>query len=169
MTRTILGTMVAAAAIAGCASTPQPTPLAGPPGEIAALEGEWIGEYNAYDPSRRSGTLLFRLEADQDTAYGDVLMHLGGQETAPVIPLTTDPWDDVAPMHLLHVTFVPSADGSVFGRLDTYNDPLCGCEVRTTFTGHVQGNFIEGSYTTEHLNGADRTTGRWRVVRTFPD
>lgn len=169
MLRAISGTLVAAALTAACSSTPQPIPLTGAPADVQALEGEWIGEYHSYDQSGRSGTILFRLEAGQDTATGDVLMHVAGRETADVIPFTTDPWANVSPDQVLNVTFVRAAGGTVFGQLDTYNDPVCGCEIRTTFTGRVKGNLIEGTYTSEHLNGADRTTGRWRVVRSFPD
>ena len=169
MTRTILATTIAAASIAACSGTPQPVPLSGAPADIQALEGEWIGEYHAYDASDRSGTILFRLEAGQDTAHGDVLMHIAGRETADVIPMTTDPWDDVAPEQVLTITFVRAAGGSIYGRLDPYNDPVCGCEMKTTFTGRIKGNLIEGTYISQHVNGADKNTGRWRVVRSFPD
>ncbi len=169
MLRAILATTVAAITLAACSSTPQAIPLTGAPADIGALEGEWIGEYHSYDTSGRSGTILFRLEAGQDTAQGDVLMHIAGRETAEVIPFTTDPWANVAPDQVLTVTFVRAAGGTVYGELDIYNDPVCGCEIRTTFTGRVKGNLVEGTYTSEHLNGADQTTGRWRVVRSFPD
>lgn len=170
MTRTILGPMIAmTVVVAACSTNPEPIPLSGPPADLQALEGEWVGQYHSYDASGRSGTILFRLEAGQDTARGDVLMHVAGRETADMVPLTTDPWANVAPDQVLKVTFVRAAGGTVHGRLDTYNDPVCGCEMRTTFTGRVQGNLIEGTYNSQHLNGADHTEGRWRVVRSFPD
>lgn len=167
MLRAILGTMITASLAAACSSAPQPIPLSGAPADIQALEGEWIGEYHSYDQSGRSGTILFRLEAGQDTARGDVLMHIAGRETAEVIPLTTDPWANVSPEQVLNITFVRAAGGTVFGRLEPYHDPVCGCEIDTRFTGRMKGNLIEGTYTSVHVNGADRTTGRWRVVRSF--
>ena len=166
--RMFLGILGAGFVVAACSTNPQPAPLSGS-ADIQALEGEWIGEYHSYETGGRSGTILFRLEADQDTARGDVLLHVAGGETASVIPFTTDPWDDVSPDQLLTVRFVRGPEGAILGRVDTYNDPVCGCEVRTTLTGRIQGNLFEGTYTTEHLTGADRTHGRWRVVRTFPD
>lgn len=169
MSRAILGTLIAVAFTAACASTPQPVPLSEEQADIQTLDGEWIGEYHAYDPSDRSGTILFRLQAGQDTARGDVLMHLGGRETAEMIPMTTDPWADVAEDQILTVTFVRAAGGAVHGQMDVYNDPVCGCEIRTTFTGRAKGNLMEGTYTSVHVNGADRTVGAWRVVRSFPD
>lgn len=167
MQRAILGTMIMASLAAACASTPEAIPLSGAPADIQALEGEWIGEYHSYEASGRNGTILFRLQAGQDTARGDVLMHITGRETADIIPFTTDPWADVSPDQVLTVTFVRAAAGTVFGQLDPYNDPVCGCELRTTFSGKVKGNLIEGTYTSDHVNGGDQTTGRWRVVRTF--
>ena len=168
MPRAILGTLTATALVAACSTNPQPTPLSGEPANIQALDGQWIGEYHSYDPSDRSGTLLLRLAAGQDTARGDVLLHIAGRETAAMVPLTTDdPWADVSDEQTLDVTFVRAAGGAVFGKLDIYNDPVCGCEVRTTLTGRIKGNLLEGTYITEHVNGADRHTGRWRVVRSF--
>jgi hypothetical protein len=78
-----------------------------------------------------------------------------------------DPWANVPSDRLLTITFVRAAGGTVFGRLDPYNDPVCGCELKTTFTGHIKGNLIEGSYASEHVTGGDRVEGRWRVVRSF--
>lgn len=169
MLRAFLGTTIVATLVAACSTAPQPIPLSGAPADIQALEGEWIGEYHSYSQSGRSGTILFRLEAGQDTARGDVLMHIAGRETAEVIPFTTDPWANVSPDQVLTVTFVRAAGGSVFGQLDPYNDPVCGCEIKTTFSGHVKGNLVEGTYTSVHVNGADKATGRWRVVRSFQD
>ncbi|NIP81707.1 MAG: hypothetical protein GWM90_21815, partial [Gemmatimonadetes bacterium] len=74
-----------------------------------------------------------------------------GRETAEVLPYTGDPWADVPADRVLTITFVRSAGGTVFGRLDPYNDPVCGCEMRTTFTGRVKGNLVEGTYTSEHI------------------
>lgn len=170
MFRASLGTMAVAAFAAACSSnTPQVIPLSGEPADISALEGQWIGSYHAYNPSGRSGTILFRIQAGQDTARGEVLMHVAGRETAEIIPFTTDPWADVSPDQILEVTFVRAAGGTVFGRFDIYNDPVCGCEIRTTLTGRINGDLLEGTYNSAHLNGADRTTGRWRVVRSFVD
>lgn len=156
---------VLALAVAACGGTPEVVPLSGEPADIQALEGEWAGEYHAYAASGRSGTIFFRLEAGADTATGDVLMHVGGRETAGAIPVQGDPWAQASHDQILSITFVRAGGGSVFGKLDPYPDPICGCELSTTFSGRVEGRVIEGTYTSEHVNGGDRTTGRWRVVR----
>ncbi len=156
---------LAAGALIACGTpTPGPMPISGTPADIAALEGEWSGEYHSYVESGRSGTIHFRLVAGQDTARGDVLMHIAGRETADALP-RHDPWVDVAPARILHVTFVRAAGSTLYGRLDPYSDPVCGCEVETTFTGRVRGDLLEGNFISQHLNGADRIEGRWRVLR----
>ena len=170
MQRVQLGIIAFAAFAVACASSgPRAEPISGPPADLDALVGEWIGEYHTYSEAGRSGTLLFRLEAGEDTIRGDVLMHIAGRETAPLIPFTTDPWANVAEDQLLSVTFVRAAGGTVYGELAPYEDPICGCLLHTAFTGRVRGNLLEGTYTSEHVNGGDRATGRWRVVRTFQD
>ena len=165
MPRAFGAAALAAILAAACGQTPRPVPISGSPADLSALEGEWVGEYHALGESGRSGTILFRLEAGADTATGDVLMHIAGRETAEILPFTGDPWSNVPEDRILTVSFVRAAGGTVYGRLDPYNDPVCGCEMKTTFTGRVKGNLIEGSYTSEHLNGGDRSEGLWRVVR----
>ena len=150
------------------APQPQPVPIQGTPADISALEGEWAGEYHAYAQHGRSGTLFLRLDAEADTAVGEVLMHVEGREVAGAIPLE-DPWQNVATDQILTITFVRAAGGTVFGSLDPYYDPVCGCEMTTTFMGRIQGNLIEGTYTSMHTTGGDRTDGSWRVFRRFPD
>ncbi len=151
--------------LVACSHSPGPVPLSGPPADVAALEGQWAGQYHSYDSPSRSGTIYFRLDAGQDTARGDVLMRVGGRETVDAIP-HPDPWATVAPDKILTVTFVRAAGTTVFGRMDPYPDPVCGCELSTVFTGRITEDHIEGTYTSEHVNGGDRSTGRWRVIRT---
>lgn len=167
MVRAIAAAALAAVTASGCSQTPGPVPISGSPADLSALEGEWVGEYHALGESGRSGTILFRLEAGADTARGDVLMHIAGRETAEILPFTGDPWRNVPDDRILTVGFVRAAGGTVFGRLDPYHDPVCGCEMNTTFTGHIKGNLIEGTYISEHINGGDRAEGLWRVVRRF--
>jgi hypothetical protein len=156
-----------AASLVACSHNSGPVPLSGVPADLDALQGRWSGTYHAYERASRSGTIYFRLEAGQDTARGDVLMHPGGRELAEAAPYH-DPWSTAAPGRILTITFVRAADSTVFGRLDPYPDPICGCERRTMFTGRITGDVIEGTYTSENVSGGDRNTGRWRVTRSGP-
>lgn len=163
VTAALLGTLLA------CSRAPDnaPVPISGEPADIASLEGDWAGEYHSYAPARRSGTLFFRITAAGDTARGDALMHTAGRETAGTTPYM-DPWTHAARSQVLTVTFVRGAGSTVMGRLDPHNDPVCGCEIHTTFTGHIKGNLLEGTYTSEHAHGGDASSGRWRVLRRLP-
>lgn len=146
----------------------QPVPLTGTPADMALLEGEWAGEYRAYRSEGRSGPLMFRLTTVADTARGDALMDASGRMAGGTIHME-DPWAEAPPHQILSITFTPAAGGTVFGKLALYHDPVCGCEVQTTFMGRIDGNLIEGTYSSAHVNGGERSDGSWRVVRRFPD
>jgi len=53
----------------------------------------------------------------------------------------------------------------VSGVLDAYRDPQCDCAVETTFTGTVNGDTIDGTYTTRGTQANAPQTGTWRVKR----
>src|SRR6058998_11524 len=60
-------------ALAACAASQSPVPVIGPAGDVAALAGEWAGEYSSVE-SGRSGSISFTLRAAGDSAVGDVIM-----------------------------------------------------------------------------------------------
>lgn len=164
--RRIILALPAVLALAACAYTPPPVPVAGAPAQVAALAGEWAGEYQADDPRGRSGSITLRLSAGRDTAYGEVTMVVPrpaasaeqlppGAHLRPVLP-------EARP---LTIRFVRAEDGAVSGTLEPYADPDCGCSLRTTFTGRLAGDVIEGTYSSLHVDTGHVTGGRWRVAR----
>ena len=156
---------LAVALLSACAYTPPPIPLSASPADLEALTGEWFGEYHADRVGGRTGTILFRLEAGSDEARGDVLMHVEGRDAVDALPPQGDPWANVHRDRMLRVTFVRAEGGLIRGTLDPYPDPVCLCEIRTTFTGRVADGVIEGTYTSVHVTGGAATTGKWRVSR----
>jgi hypothetical protein len=155
--------LVAALAVAACRSQPSLVPLQGSPPEIAALAGEWSGEYTGAQ-SGRSGSIVLRISAGGDTASGDVVMVTNtGQRAIPA---------DDAREHLTHagsadvlrVAFVRVGAGRVSGRLEPYVAPDCQCQVTTSFSGTVQHNVVEGTFVTRGPSGVEQS-GRWRVTR----
>jgi hypothetical protein len=158
--RTMIWACVAALLL-GCATTPMPVPVAG---EVAALAGEWLGNYDG-DESRRSGSIVFTLTAGRDTAYGDVLMVPVGamQALRPLHPSTPE-IDDRSSPQMLTISFVRVRDGWVSGTLDPYRSPDCACTLVTTFTGHLNGDRITGTFVTRHEDGHFET-GSWSVRR----
>lgn len=162
MSRVILALVTAS--FAACASGPPAVPVLAAPADLDLLTGEWAGEYQADHPTGRNGTILFRLEAGEEEARGDVLMHVD-RSVMEALPPREDPWKFAHHDRILAVTFVRAGGGRIHGQLDPYPDPVCGCEMRTTFTGRIGDRVIEGTYRSVHVESGETTTGKWRVVR----
>jgi hypothetical protein len=157
--------LVLAGAAVACAGNPGPVPVVGDPGAVARLAGEWEGTYSSVETGR-SGSILFRLTAGQDTAHGDVLM-IPGRRVEPG-DRDSDP-ETGAPRgpspRLLSITFVQVGGDWVSGRLDPYVDPDCGCKLTTPFEGRLEGDAIEGRFFTRSAVGMTLRQGTWRATR----
>ncbi len=152
------------AAGGACSSAPPPVPVVAEAADLAQLAGEWSGAYDSPASGRR-GTIVFRLEAGADTAYGDVTMIPRGW-TRPLGP-AEDPAAAAreAPIpETLRIRFVRVEGGVVTGTLEPYRDPDCGCPVYTIFTGRVKEDVIEGSFTA-HPGHGPPYQGSWRARR----
>lgn len=156
---------VIATCVAGCSGAPEPVPVVGSPADLRALAGEWGGEYQG-EATGRSGTIVFQLAAGADTAYGDVVMisrerneaRLPVQDPSAGLPISRAP-------DVLTIAFVRAAGGGVTGRLKPYRDPDCDCTVDTRFEGHLEGDRIEGTFTSRHVESGEVRTGTWKVKR----
>lgn len=158
----VLGGLAALAV--SCSYQPPSVPVQGDPTSVTALEGEWWGSYEGHE-SGRTGSIFFRLDAGADTARGDVLMApLGPTHPAEELERGGEPVSRTPPP-LVTIRFVRAAGTLVYGRLDEYLDPSCGCRVKTTFTGRLRDGEIRGTYTTVHLDGEARHGGTWNARR----
>ena len=146
--------------VAACVYQPAAVRLQGAHSDLAALGGRWIGEYNS-EESGRNGTILFRLIAARDSAYGDVLMISG---TMPQGATRPDSVMARGTSQLLRIAFVRVDGRQVSGAMEPYMDPSCECTVRPTFIGALRGDRIHGTYIT-HLPGGREHTGTWHVER----
>ena len=70
--RTLL--IFGALVLSGCAGNMPPVPIVASGGEVALLTGTWDGTYEMTTGSRRSGSILFELQAGRDSASGTVVM-----------------------------------------------------------------------------------------------
>lgn len=163
-----LAVLVVAASVAACGWRRNPVPVISETGSIQALVGTWSGQYNSAETGR-SGSIMFELASDKDTAFGDVLMV---PRTQVVPPLTSEhPAMPITqaqnPGQPLTIRFVRVSGGAVNGTLDPYNDPDCGCRVTTTFAGRfTDSNTIEGTYSTQGPGiGHQPSAGQWKVTR----
>lgn len=161
-----------ALAVAGCTGAPAPVPVVGAPADLRQLAGEWSGEYQG-ETTGRSGSIVFKLAANADTAYGDVVMiprerrgqRLPTQDPSAGLPYSRAP-------EVLSIAFVRASGGGVSGQLVPYRDPECDCTLITHFEGDLHDDVLKGTYTSRRASAAgpaDTTrTGVWRMTRKKP-
>ena len=151
--------------LAACAANQPPVPVVGSSADVAALAGEWVGEYSSTE-SGRSASISFTLRVAGDSAFGDVVMIPAGWgrplapwrgETVATPAARPGPED-------LTINFVRVERAHVNCTLAPYADPQTGTLLVTTFAGEQKGNTIEGTYTTR-LPSGETQAGRWTVQR----
>ena len=155
--------VVATALLGGsCSWQGTPVPIVGP---TESLEGEWEGTYSSQQTDR-TGSILFRLKAGTDSAYGDVVMIPAQAEE--VKPPTSDlvPQAHQRTPRLLRISFIKCEPGKVSGRLDTYQDPETGERLFTTFEGWQRGEEFRGTFSTLYPGTGRRVAGEWWAKRT---
>jgi hypothetical protein len=152
-------------AVACARVDPEPVRLLGDRAELSSLQGTWLGRYEA-DAQDRYGYIEMRIFSQGDSARGDVLMTYHRREDAAVDPTLERAGIQAAQRELLSIRFVRAANGLISGVMAPYNDPECGCQLSTTFTGRLQGDVIKGTYWSQHLNGTHKPTkGTWQAKR----
>ena len=149
----------------GCAYQATPVPVTG---DIALLEGEWEGGY-ASQETGRTGSILFRLAAGTDSAFGDVVM-VPARSDPVRIPTVPERMPDAGPKaaRVLAISFVRCEDGNVTGRLEPYDDPETGERVLTTFEGRLLRKHFEGTFSSFYETSGRRISGTWSVQRVNP-
>jgi hypothetical protein len=156
--------MTAVVMVVGCAPVTDQVPVAAAPGALEFLVGVWTGEYEGLD-SGRAGTLTFELEAGADTAHGHVLM-LPAREAGPYArppAAGAEPWQARPAPQPIGIRFVRLHNDAIEGVLEPYEDPACGCPLKTTFLGRIEGNVITGTFETVHGRGGGIERGTWRA------
>lgn len=158
--------LLCAALVAACSRAAAPVPVVASPADIRRLAGEWTGEYGSPETGR-SGSIVFTLDSAADHAHGDVLMGAPTRNWSAFQDRTIEPVasGEREQMRVLTIRFVRATGDQVSGVLDPYDDPACGCPVRTEFIGRMVGDTLAGTYETIHVAGGRAATGQWRVVR----
>lgn len=129
------------------------------------LAGEWKGEYFSKDTGR-SGTIEFTLIADENKAFGDVLMIPRGSNE-PYHPIDYRDGAEVDPRlpQLLTIRFVEVIGGKVRGELSPYWDPEMQRRMVTIFEGIVKDDTIEGTFESRLEQSPIYFYGQWKVFR----
>ena len=164
----LLLTALAAVSLA-CATKPTPVMISGDASSRASLAGKWSGEYQS--PSTgRSGSIVFNLSPSGEAASGDVVMIPAGYGKA-LMPYSQSSsagstMQNTNTSQVLTIKLVRVTGDTVSGVLDAYRDPQCDCPVETTFTGRLNGDTIDGTFSTRGTQANAPQTGTWRVKRT---
>jgi hypothetical protein len=119
---------------------------------VEHLDGEWSGSYESRDTDRH-GSIQFVLEASRDTAYGDVLMvhRQGAVDYVGDYESLTLRERSAKPPRVVEIRFVVVEGDRVFGSMEPYRDPECGCQLRTEFEGVLDEDTVRGTFVSEHL------------------
>ena len=150
----------------GCAVTHPPVPVLDARPDLA---GVWEGTYESRETGR-VGSVTLALTADGDSTVGEVVMVPRGAAVS-VYPSDGRPgvtrwrWEGVARPQVLTIRFVHLMGGEVVGELDPYRDPDCGCLLRTTFRGEVEGDSVVGTFATEAEEPYHDAEGTWHARR----
>lgn len=148
-------------ALAACTGSGSVIPVVG---NASMLAGEWDGTYSS-DETGRTGSIVFKLAAGADSAFGDVVMVPADAEVGPA----GRPPVEGAHFHrlprVITISFVRCEDGEVTGRLNVYQDPDTQERVFTTFTGHLSGNTLKGTFVSLFETSGHRAGGKWEVTR----
>ena len=152
--------LVAAASLTACQSRMSAVPVVASPESLAALVGQWQGEYES-PAAGRSGSIVLTLRAGSESARGDVVMvpRTGTPTSASAGGAYTPP-----PPQPLEIAFVRATGDTVTGSMQPYESPDCTCRLTTTFIGRLQGDRIAGTFVAHGAPGGPQT-GTWRVER----
>ena len=149
--------------IACGSSEPAPVQVIGGAEDLAPLTGEWTGTYDSR-VSGRTGSITFHLTENPKGAHGDVLLvprheFVRNEDHHQLRP-------SFSSSAILSIEFVRVAAGEISGKIAPYPDPdHAGRLLETHFAGHVEGEWIEGTFVTYSDHGNSPLRGTWRVHR----
>lgn len=148
-----------------CESYKNPVYLMGNAVDWEMLAGEWKGEYFSKDTGR-SGTIEFTLIADENEAYGDVLMiPRGSKEPYHPVGYKEGPEADSSIPRLLTIHFREVLGKKVRGELIPYWDPEMQRRMLTIFEGTLEDDSIKGTFESRIEQSPIYFYGQWEVFR----
>jgi hypothetical protein len=133
-------------------------------GNAKVLAGEWDGSYSS-DETGRTGSIVFKLAAGADSAFGDVVMVPAVDEALPAgrVPIEGAHYHRLP--QVITISFVRCEGNEVTGRLNVYEDPDTHERVFTTFTGYLKDHTLKGTFVSLFETSGHRAGGKWEVTR----
>lgn len=156
-----LGALALVLGLGACGLTHRPVVVVG---EGTALVGVWEGTYESEDTGR-VGDIYFALAAEGAGAEGEVVMVPRGAVIDVSRAGDTWRWEGVARPRVLTIQFVRLEGNRVVGELDPYPDPDCGCTLRTTFRGTIDGDAALGTFHSSSADPGHEADGTWVAAR----
>jgi hypothetical protein len=157
--------IIAIILIGGCQTAQKNVNIYGESVDLKLLEGEWKGDYSSKDTGR-SGMIEFVLIAEEEKAFGDVLMiPRGAKEPYHQVGYRDKIKIDPNFPELLSIKFVEIEGGKVMGELAPYWDPEMQRRMYTSFEGILKGDTIEGTFESRFEQSPIYFTGQWKVMR----
>jgi hypothetical protein len=158
-------TMMVAAALmtlaAGCAVRPAPETAPARSADLAAMNGDWVGEYIDGN-SGKYGSITLNIRSSTDAASGEIILTPYG--SSPVVAANVAARGHSTSPQVLRVAFRRAIGGLVEGTIEDYFSMDCSCVVTTVLQGTPTRNRIAGEYVTSNASGL-RKQGRWSVER----
>ena len=151
-----------AALVAACGIQPTPEPTPSNPADLAAMNGNWIGEYNNSETGR-SGSISMSLRSWTDSVAGDVVMVPRGSTPLLAADVVGHVNRGVS-SEILHLSFKRAAGGMVEASVEPYFSQDCACVVSMVLQATPSRNLIAGDFVITSPRGL-RQQGRWSVER----
>lgn len=146
---------------AGCA--PPRFDIKGGSRDMDRFAGRWEGTYSS--SAGRSGTIEFWVQPEGNTARGKIIMIPRGWAKPLGMSDEQARRDRPDLLHELHFSEMILQGDRVEGRLETYRDPDCGCDLDTSFDGLLRRDRIEGTFRSHEVGGDEEYRGVWTVER----
>ena len=151
-----------AALVAACGIQPTPEPTPSSPADLAAMNGNWVGEYSNTETSR-SGSISMSLRNWDDSVSGDVIMVPRGSTPLLAADVATHVTRGIS-AEILHLSFRRVAGGMVEANVEPHYSPDCACVVNMVLQATPSRNLISGEFVVTSARGL-RQQGRWSVER----
>jgi len=159
----VVATLVAL--FVSCSGNLPPVQVIGGRNDLQGLVGHWAGTYEVTRGQLRRGEVYLLLDAEKDTARGQVIMTVLTSRPQNRPPANMLPAPMTVPAQVLSIRFVRVDGDIVNGVLDPYKDDFCGCILTTKFVGRLRGDTISGTFDIRHSDSLERESGHWLATR----
>lgn len=162
MSRSLSRAAALLALAAACSVQPAPQLAPSQPADLAAMNGNWVGEYTNSETGR-SGSIAMSLRSWSDSAAGDLVLVPNGSSPLLAVDVAGHVARGVS-AEVLRLSFKPVAGGMVEATVEPYFSSDCTCAVTMVLQATPEKNLIAGEFVLSSTRGL-RQQGKWSVSR----